>query len=87
MELQMHKEITTEALTAAAQPIQTGLFMVFAYNTYYPAGGMSDYIGMALSLDQARAMVADVGIYRGGYQIVNHRNMEIVETKQIGWDN
>lgn len=85
--MQKYREITTEALTAAAQPVQTSLFMVFAYNTYYPAGGMSDYIGMALSLDQARGMVADVGICRGGYQIVSHRNMEIVETKQIGWDN
>lgn len=87
MELQKNKDITTEALTAAAQPVQTGLFMVFAYDTYYPQGGWSDYIGMALSLDAARAMVAEHGITLGGYQIVNHKNMEVVETKQVGWEN
>lgn len=85
--LEKNKEITAEALTAAAQPVQTGLFMVFAYNTHYPLGGFGDYLGVALSLDQARSMVADAGIILGGYQIVNHRNMEIVETKQIGWEN
>lgn len=85
--MQKHKEITTEALTAAAQPVQTGLFMVFAYSTYYPRGGFGDYIGMALSLNQARSMVADQGITLGGYQIVNYKNMEIVETEQIGWEN
>lgn len=85
--LNMNKEITTETLTAAAQQPSVGLFMVFAYDTYYPAGGWSDFIGMALSLDQARAMVADRGIVLGGYQVVNHKNMEVVESKRIGWEN
>lgn len=85
--MQKYREITTEALTAAAQPVQTSLFMVFAYNTYYPLGGFNDFLGLALSLDQARAMVADHGIALGSYQIVNHKNMEVVESKRIGWEN
>lgn len=85
--LEMNKEITPEALTAAAHHNEVGLFMVFAFDTYYPAGGFNDFIGMALSLDQARAMVADHGTVLGGYQIVNHKNMEVVESKKIGWEN
>lgn len=85
--LEMNKDITKEALTAAAVPPQVGMFMVFAFETYYPSGGFNDFIGLALSLDQARAMVADHGVCLGGYQIVNYKNMEVVETKQIGWEN
>ncbi len=85
--LQMNKEVTKEALAAASGPNQTGMFLVFAFETYYPEGGFNDYIGMALSLDQARAMVADRGVLLGGYQVVNYKNMEIVESKRIGWEN
>lgn len=51
--LQMNKEPTAEALTAAAEHNATGMFLVFAFNAYYPDGGFNDFIGMALSLDQA----------------------------------
>lgn len=86
--LHMSKEPTAEALTAAAEHNATGMFLVFAFDKYYPQGGINDFIGMALSLDQARGMVAEQGIIDlGGYQIVNYKNMEVVETKQIGWEN
>lgn len=90
-ELQIHKVIDSDAsfqaLVAAAQTPQAGLFMVFAHEDYYPVGGFNDYLGVALSLDQARAMVAEKGITLGAYQIVNHKNMEVVEAKRIGWEN
>lgn len=63
---------------------QTGLFLVFAYDFYYPQGGFKDYLGLALSLDQARSMVAESGVEWGEYQVVNHKNMEVVETQKIG---
>lgn len=85
--LEMNKEPTTETLTAAAEHNAVGMFMVFAFETYYPAGGFNDFLGLALSLDQARAMVADHGVCLGGYQIVNYKNMEVVESKKIGWEN
>lgn len=85
--LQMNKEPTAEALAAAAEHNEVGMFMVFAFESYYPLGGFNDFLGLALSLDQARAMVADHGIALGSYQIVNYKNMEIVETKKIGWEN
>lgn len=85
--LQMNKEPTAEALTAAAEHNATGMFLVFAFNAYYPDGGFNDFIGMALSLNQARGMVAESGVVLGGYQIVNYKNMEVVESKRIGWEN
>lgn len=85
--LQMNKEPTAEALTAACEHNEVGLFLVFAFETYYPRGGFDDYIGLALSLNQARGMVAERGVVLGGYQIINHKNMEVVESKRIGWEN
>lgn len=85
--LQMNKEPTAEALTAAAEHNSTGMFLVFAFDDYYPKGGFNDFIGMALSLNQARGLVAERGVVLGGYQIVNYKNMEVVESKRIGWEN
>lgn len=83
--LQKHKEITTETLAALSEPQQpqTGLFMVFASNQYYPKGGFDDFLCMALSLEEARRVINETEIYLGSYQIVNYKNLEVVEAKEI----
>lgn len=65
----------------------TDLFMVFAFNHYYPGGGISDFVGLALSLDQARAMVSETNVHLGRYQIVDYKTMETVEEKPIDRTN
>lgn len=85
--MQKTQEVTIEALTAAASHNEAGMFLVFVFDTYYPLGGFNDFIGVALTVDQARAMVADNGTTLGGYQIVNYKTLEVVETKKIGWEN
>ena len=62
---------------------ETGLFLVFAYDRYYPQGGFNDYLGMALSLDQARRMIDAAGTVMGSYQIVSHKTFEVVEAGEI----
>lgn len=62
---------------------ETGLFLVFAYDRYYPQGGFNDYLGMALSLSQARKMIDEADTVMGSYQIVSHKTFEVVESGDI----
>ena len=61
-----------------------GLFSVFAFDHFEPKGGANDFIGMAVSLSQARTMVNATGIRYGKYQIMNHNTLEIVENNTFG---
>lgn len=62
---------------------KTGLFLVFAYENYHPEGGFNDFLGLALSLEQARQTVEDSSIILGEYQIVDHKTFEVVEQREI----
>lgn len=62
---------------------KTGLFLVFAYENYHPQGGFNDFLGLALSLEQARETVEDSSIILGEYQIVDHKTHEVVEQREI----
>ncbi|AIA64715.1 hypothetical protein P1A145kb_p173 [Pectobacterium phage DU_PP_I] len=82
--LQMNKEVTAQAVTAMSEPpAATGLFLVFASEKYYPQGGFNDFLCVALSLEEARRVIFETDIYLGSYQIVNYKNLEVVEAKEI----
>ena len=82
--LQINKEVTAEAVTAMSEPpAATGLLLVFASEKYYPQGGFNDSLCVALSLEEARRVILETDIYLGSYQIVNYKNLEVVEAKEI----
>lgn len=82
--MQMNKEVTAEAVAAMSEPpAATGLFLVFASEKYYPQGGFNDFLCAALSLEEARRVILETDIYLGSYQIVNYKNLEVVEAKEI----
>ena len=60
-------------------------FMLFAYDTYYPSGGISDLRGSYDSISEAREAF-ETGFDNGSwvekcdhYQIVSHATMEAVD--------
>lgn len=85
--LQVNKKSTSRPLTAVKKPSSPGKFLVFAFNKDCPDGGIGDLLGMVESVEEGREMVAESGIFLGTgqivYQIVNCKNMEIFETKEI----
>lgn len=82
--LQMHKEITKETLPdLLGNHAETGMFLVFASERYYPKGGFDDFLCVSLSLEEARRVILETDIYLGSYQIVNYKNLEVVEAKEI----
>lgn len=82
--LQMYKEITKGTLPdLLGNHGETGMFLVFASERYYPKGGFDDFLCVALSLEEARRVILETNIYSGSYQIVNYKNLEVVEAKEI----
>lgn len=57
-----------------------GLFMVFGYHDHYPSGGFNDFLGLALTKEQAYGIfLSDDNGYEN-YQIVDSKTYKIVES-------
>lgn len=56
-------------------------YLIFAFHTYYPAGGWNDYAGVAESIDAAKQIIRTFD--RSSYQIVDAETHEVVEWGEI----
>lgn len=82
--LEMNKAVTIEALTAAAGYVPGRMLLVFANSHHHAVGGWKDFLGMALSVDQAKSMIHDSGITYGDYQVVDYKSLSIVAEGSFG---
>lgn len=82
--LEMNKEITIEALTAAAGYTPGRMLLVFANSHHHAVGGWKDFLGVALSVDSAKELVHNSGITYGDYQVVDYKSLSVVAEGSFG---
>jgi hypothetical protein len=57
-------------------------YLVFAGDVYEPEGGMSDFVGIAQSIDEAKEIVEKkqgLDKYLAWWQIVDYQTLKIIE--------